>query len=362
MNDIHASLNMSGVDVKDIPESLISEQTETRELSKNFDLDEIVPFVLERKKLMSPGVWNGIYYNSDTIGKAFSYTNWDERKNRDLFLDHEDERTSEWVGEVKNIEFKANELYGDLYIYDLPTAIKLKYGKPKIGISPALAVRKEMADTEAESFLYKNFSLVINPACKTTFINNAQESFNVKEVKRMTDVEQVNVKTEPVHESTPVQEEGLAKKKDEEKYPPATTPPAEPEKKPEEDAVLSAYTEFFKKMKAKGWDPAKISQAWSAKQMAEQLSESELGTMFEEMKCKPKAEEYPAPKELTELQETVETLSEKIDKLASEPERLSVKSSGSVIEQEANIQELSNINYKDVDWEMAEYLKKEVTQ
>jgi hypothetical protein len=179
----------------------------------------------------------------------------------------------------------------------------------------------------------------------------------------MTDVEQVNVKTEPVSTSTTVQDEGLAKKKEEEKYPPAAIPPAaEPEKKPEEDADLSDYTEFFKKMKAKGWDAGKISQAWSAKKMAEELSETELGMVLEEMKCKPKAEEYPAPKELTELKETVENLSEKIDKMATEPERLSVKSSGSVIEQEASIMELGNINYKDVDYEMAEYLKKEVGQ
>ena len=137
------------------------------------DLEKAVriPYLIKNKILMSPGIWNGFYYKDKTIKGAFDNTDWDSKEVVSLFLDHEDERSSEWVGWVKNPRVDGEDVRGDLIIVDKATAIKL-YAGAKFGISPK--VRGQEEDGEMESFVFDNFSVVLNPAVKTAYINNTQ--------------------------------------------------------------------------------------------------------------------------------------------------------------------------------------------
>ena len=85
--------------------------TET-ELAQSLELDN-VPFVIKKAVLMSQGIWNGIYYSKSEIEKAFNNTDWNSRENKNLFLDHEDEKAGDWIGEVENMYFMNDTLYGD---------------------------------------------------------------------------------------------------------------------------------------------------------------------------------------------------------------------------------------------------------
>ena len=145
------------------------------ELQHSTDLegDVKLPYVMKNKILMSPGVWNGYFYSAGTIRLAFENTDWDQKEVRSLFNDHEDLRSREWIGEVRNVRMDGDDVIGDLYIVDKATAIKLAYGA-KMGISPKVTGREEAG--EMLHFLFDNMSVVINPAVKTAYINNAQRT------------------------------------------------------------------------------------------------------------------------------------------------------------------------------------------
>lgn len=152
----------------EITQELLDE-TEITEL----DLDKIkIPFLIKNKVLMSPGVWNNYYYSPEAIQQAFNKTDWNNKENRALFLDHEDRRSREWIGEVINPKVEGDTVYGDLVLIDKPTAQKLAYGA-KMGISPK--VHGEEEGNKMHSFVFDNFSVVINPAVKTAYINNVEE-------------------------------------------------------------------------------------------------------------------------------------------------------------------------------------------
>jgi hypothetical protein len=122
---------------------------------------------------MSPGRWNNYIYSKEEILKAYKNTDWEDRYNTALYLDHEDTLSRCWIGDVKNIRADTTTgfIMGDLYIYDPSEAVKLAMGKPKCGVSPKV---EGMADgDEMMDFTFKNFSEVINPAVKTAFINNS---------------------------------------------------------------------------------------------------------------------------------------------------------------------------------------------
>ena len=141
------------------------------------DLENIkIPYVIKNKVLMSPGVWNEFYYSASAIEDAFLKSRWDAKETRSLFLDHLD-GTSEsrmgsmtWVGEIANPRWEGEHLIGDLVIVDKSTAQKLAYGA-KMGISPKVHGMEE--GNEMLSFEFDNFSVVINPAVKTAYINNS---------------------------------------------------------------------------------------------------------------------------------------------------------------------------------------------
>lgn len=134
-----------------------------------------LPYVIKDKILMSPGIWNNFYYSPDEIQKAYKSTNWGAKEIRSLFLDHVDDKSKEWVGEIQNPRLEGDTIKGDLVVVDQPTAIKLAYGA-KMGISPKVTGESEDNENIMMNFLFDNFSVVINPAVKTAWINNSQNT------------------------------------------------------------------------------------------------------------------------------------------------------------------------------------------
>ncbi len=163
---------------------------------QNLEKEVHVPFVMKDKILMSPGVWNNFYYDKNAIQQAFENTEWSQ-KNRALFLDHVDDRASEWIGEVTNIRWESGNLLGDLVIVDKPTAIKLAYGA-KFGVSPKVVGEADW-NRRIHDFQFENFSIVINPAVKTTYLNQ-QIKFGGKEMK--TEKELQDAETEEENDSS----------------------------------------------------------------------------------------------------------------------------------------------------------------
>lgn len=147
----------------------LSEIDFTEELSDNNNLNEVkLPYVIKDHIIMSPGIWNEFSYSKDVIAKALSETEWNER-NRSLFWEHSED-ARDWVGDIKNLRIKDGNLLADIYIVDKPLAIKLAYGA-KFGVSP-----KVLGDAnnkrKVHNATFANFSIVLNPAVKTTFLNS----------------------------------------------------------------------------------------------------------------------------------------------------------------------------------------------
>ena len=143
-----------------------------QESKRDLEKEVVLPYIIKDKILMSPGVWNGYYYSDSSLVDAFSKTDWTSKDNRSLFLDHEDSKSAEWIGEVRNERLSGENIIGDLVIVDKPTAMKLAYGA-RMGISPKVSGGEE--DGKMLDFVFNNFSVVINPAVKTAYINNSQK-------------------------------------------------------------------------------------------------------------------------------------------------------------------------------------------
>jgi len=235
-----------------------------QELSEEIqDLESEVklPYVLRDKILMSPGVWNSYYYSADSIEDAFNTTDWEAKENRSLFLDHVDDRSSEWIGDVKNVRINGDDLIGDLWVLDKPTAMKLHYGA-KMGISPK--VHGPAEGNVMQRFVFDNFSVVINPAVKTAWINNSQK-VDLDELNEFIDIYKSFIEAEEVIEK------------------------------------MSAYTDFVKKY-IKAHPDLSVQEAmkragkeWKKKKGGKKMSEEEQVQEEEQKEELAKKKKYPYP-------------------------------------------------------------------
>jgi len=149
--------------------------TELMESISSGETKSKIPYVEKNRVLMAPGVWNDCYYSKDEIIKAYEKTDWTERYNSNLILDHVDQKFSDWIGSVENrrLDKETGYVYGDLKIYDPISAIKINAGKPKIGISPKVTGNFDEKEKKMSDFTFENFSIVINPAVKKAYMYNA---------------------------------------------------------------------------------------------------------------------------------------------------------------------------------------------
>lgn len=137
------------------------------------DLEKIkLPYVLKKKILMSPGTWNGVNYSPETIFSGFKNTDFTNKEISSLFINHSDKDVGSWVGMVTNAHIDGQNIIGDLNIVDKPTAIKLAFGA-KFGVSPKVSGLYDETTSKMQNFGFNNFSIVIDPAVKTAYINNS---------------------------------------------------------------------------------------------------------------------------------------------------------------------------------------------
>jgi hypothetical protein len=292
---------------EDIPSELIYKHPIVDELtdaiSMNTGTNVSIPYVIENATLMSPGTWNGYFYSDGVIKSAFGNTDWKMREVRSLFLDHKDKEVPDWVGEIRNEHMDGKDLKGDLYIFDPITAIKLAYGKPRFGISPK--VRGNAKDNSMQECIFENFSIVINPACKTTYLNRDEKKdydgiYINQEVGKMPET---TLEAEPVIKSElaapavpPVAEKAAEKKE----YP---EPTKKDEKYPKEEKKTDEMSDFRTLLK-------------------------ELASLVEQLKGKPAPEipkEKMEDKEMNEMKTVIKEMKEEIKELKGEPEKLNVK-------------------------------------
>jgi len=266
---------------------------------KQLDLEESVkiPYLIESKILMSPGIWNNYYYSEEQIKSAFTNTDWDNKEIRSLFLDHEDLRSSEWIGEVVNVRLDGNNLIGDLVIVDKPTAMKLAYGA-KMGISPKVHGKEEGG--RMLNFLFDNMSVVINPAVKTAYINNQEQT---SEVNKMTEEKIENAQVPEVPEEkkdtypAPEMEEKVEKKEVKEEVQMAEADMI--------DQILKLVTALKEK---KGMACAEMPKKMPVEKKEEPMAEK----IKEEVKEEVKKE---MSKELEAKETVIQTMSQKIAEL-----------------------------------------------
>jgi hypothetical protein len=206
-------------------------------LSKGYDTPTIIPNIL----LIEPGKWNDLNYTKEEIDKAFKNTDWSNKDNYSLILDHADnpnEAVRNWSGYVKNFKLKEDgKLYGDLEIWNPLVALYLTEAKAKFGISAKL--NGQDSKGKLKDFTFENFSVVTKPAVKTAYINLSQikqkgGNNNMIEVQTLSEVA-------PVEE--PVEEKPVKDKK-----------PEETEEEMSETEILeytinSDWTDFVKKMR-----------------------------------------------------------------------------------------------------------------
>lgn len=298
-----------GVNPMDIPSEIILQHPIVAELSSALELktgvDVSIPYVIKNAILMSPGKWNGYLYNGAVISNAFKNTNWKQKEVRALYLDHKDKEVPNWVGEVQNERMEGNNLIGDLYLFDLITAIKLATGKPRFGISPKVAGNEK--DGTMKEYVYENFSIVINPACKTTYLNSERKEYDGiyinQEVGNMPETE---LEAEPVMKSEladPIADKAAADKAAAE----AAKKKEYPLPIPKEEKKTDEMSDFRTLLK-------------------------ELASLVEQLKCKPAVAGTPEvpkekmeEKEMSEMKTVITEMKAEIKELKGEPEKLNVK-------------------------------------
>lgn len=172
------------------------------------DLTNIqLPFRVEGVTLISPGTWNGKKYPEQEIRQAVQRTDFNDPDVRSLFNEHDDEDSRDWIGEVRNYRMEGDALVGDLEVVTEEEARKLAYGA-RFGIS-AKVTGRDSRDTMRD-FRYDNFSLVLDPAVKTTFINSDNDK-NDSDEDETANVKNVTVKSTMTEDSTELSEEELQK-------------------------------------------------------------------------------------------------------------------------------------------------------
>ena len=353
-------------------------------MSRKFLVDENLflrqqnlPVLIRDRVLLSPGTWNNSKYTPKEIENAYLHTDWHNKSNFSLYLDHQDtenQGAANWVGYVKNIKLKdKGVLQGDLEIWNPMVAIYLNEAKAKFGVSATLKGFEDKENNKMENFKFESFSIVSNPACKEAFINLSQSKTEkggkmekLEEVKTEEETEEKSeeeLEEETEEESKPEEtkenaedededeekkDEDLAKKKKEYPYPEKEKmKKKKPEEEDEEELgesfiemlsmmdkkELSAYTDFVKKMRKKYPKISfkDIAKAWKKqKKMSENLEElndtellEQIEERYEVLKRRKKypEEEETAENKLAKLQETVKKLQEKLN----EPDRKTLK-------------------------------------
>jgi hypothetical protein len=325
------------------------------------DLENIkIPFVMKDKILMSPGVWNNYYYSPKSISEAFMKTRWDSKEIRSLYADHEDRRSREWIGEVTNARMQGDDLIGDLVIVDKSTAQKLAYGA-KMGISPKVHGVED--SSEMVNFEFDNFSVVINPAVKTAYINNMQVETDIegsnKDIKKMEEAKNMaetpKVEEKPLEQKEEILQTVAAPAEPVAPQVPVATPEPVAVAMSDTDQLIQALAEVevdnqgLQDLLKKAKEIRKEGEAWkdaiarAKKEMSETMAETNAFDQIMKLAQMLKEKKYPVP-EKGAVEEKKYPYPEEPKKDAVPPEEMACKKKmeeSKVQEMETTIKQLS---------------------
>ena len=284
--------------------------------------------------LLSPGVHNSKYYPAESIAGAYQMTDWSDKRVRALYVDHKDNEVPAWVGFVDNVRFDGENLVGDLWITDDALAKKLALGA-KFGISPKLSGTE--VDGVIKNFVFDNFSIVVTPACKATYLNSEQKG-DAKMDEENKKVEEQPVEEEKVEPENAEPQEVTEENNDAEE-PKEEEKPEEQEEAPSEESkeesseelsdeeiiksfeeLKSDYVEFVKDF-LKKYPKATIADA--AKAWKKKHSEDEENKEKKEKYPYPYPEEYK--KKMDELEEKVNKINKIVSELSEKAESIEKK-------------------------------------
>lgn len=171
------------------------------------------PYIIKDVPLLSEGIWNEHRYPWDEINNSAQGI---IGKKFPVFLDHED-TVGNMVGSVIPTIVDQNKrvIYGDMSLIDENTIKKVDhFRKDKSSawipaVSPTLEadVTNEDDLTTARNLDFKNWSIVVDPACKSCFITNMSRNVETGKTIIAMSYKPVEVKMEDEEE----------KKKDKEK-------------------------------------------------------------------------------------------------------------------------------------------------
>lgn len=307
--------------------------------------DKFEGFLIPHQILLSPGIWNGKNYSAEEIENSFKITDWSDPSVTTLIADHNDDDIEnkprsihDWEGNIENLVVEDGKLFGDVRLFDLNSIYKLRDGKAKFGIS--VKVAGDDFNGNVCNFSYKNFSLVVNPACKDAYLKLSEKEkeksfFILNEIdNKLFEQKTINAENEGNHiselnsESIEMKGGNLIKKN-------------------------MAEEELNKTSEMPKEDEAKKDEKVEEKMTEEELSEEQiLGKAIEILQKKMKKVEMPVQKcsevtEFSKLSERVEKLEQMItEKLSELTQKLSAFESEKTIQKLSKSEEVSKITQK----------------
>jgi len=160
--------------------------------------------VIKDRTLLAPGFWNGRHYTSEEIIKAYNNTDWNDKDVVSLVADHRDDDSKgrpltirDWLGFVSNHYItKDSYVKGDLNLCDSDLALRLIEGKAPFGISPFVQGKYDKLNNKQIDFIFKNFAVVVEPACKESYINEYLEDDGFStDISKLTNEERLELKS-----------------------------------------------------------------------------------------------------------------------------------------------------------------------
>ena len=249
-----------------------------------------LPMIFKDRLLFSHGTHNNWNIQASEVTKSLGMTNWDDQKNRALFLSHTERDAQRWVGRVANPYTKNGELFGDLEIHDADLALKLGPGKAPLGVSAEIKWPKQYADPT--DFSYRSFAMVPNPEVHETMVNFSEE---IKDTEYKTAKVQSPFKVSTVNFSEEKKEEEIEEVKEE------VVEEAEADLDETKEDLMSAERGFEKEMENK-----------SKKVIPEVKEEEVIETKVEEVV---EVKEEEANAEFSTLNTKFDALQAKVDEL-----------------------------------------------
>lgn len=183
-----------------------------------------LPQIFKNKLLFSSGFHNDLNVAPEEIMKSFELTDWNDQRNRSLFLSHSDRDAEAWLGRIINPYMKNGDLFGDLEIFDANMAMKIGPGKAPIGVSAEIRWPPQYSDPV--DFTYRGFAMVPNPEVPDTMINfskKTKDGYNTAQIMVITkDVSENKadfsdgIVTSETAKGSPIVEENKTEEKEEE--------------------------------------------------------------------------------------------------------------------------------------------------